>query len=360
MRPAEVAELYLKQIRRPDGEWPERPEGEPSAITIWEDLICRDDPELAWPVFREILIRRSDDETVYQVGARIRLLLWRYYDQFIGRVRELFREFPRLWRIMGDDALDRSTYVEEPYDRQKLIETYERYQGVSQSAHRVGSIMKTSAQRGLVVAIEIIHRAPKHGLSTSDVFDPLRDLLLEGGEEVIEAVERAAHESVLVRRALWNALRSWRKLPAHVAARCRVAAGTTTDYTDDFAAWPLPRKLEPYEEMLVESWFESEKTFWAWTDVADMVDSDPDEAWEITRRLLERSPDHGDLFTLAAGPLEDLLHKQPQKFDEIAAAARQNANVREALGGVWIFPDDAVFDRFNALLKELGVDKGLV
>jgi uncharacterized protein DUF6869 len=314
-------------------------------------------PERAWPVYDAILRRKSDDETLYQVGARVRILLWRFFDPFIDRMRGLFERYPRLWRIVGDDALDRRRYTEAPYDRAKLIEAYQRHLSVKHAHSAVKAIMERNPRRGIAMAIEIIHRGPKRALQTSGVDDPLGVLLLAHGQEVIEDVERAAQESVLVRRALWSMVRAgWRSIPAAISERLRAAAGTTTEFTDDLAPWPLPRRLEEFDERLVEAWLDSAQSFWAWEELADMVNSDPDEAWEVTRALIESCPEESELFSLAAGPLEDLLQKQPQKFDAIASAARESPNVRHGLAGVWMFPEYEAFEKFEALLAELGID----
>jgi Family of unknown function (DUF6869) len=72
--------------------------------------------------------------------------------------------------------------------------------------------------------------------------------------------------------------------------------------------------------------------------------------------VIERCDDEWALFVHAAGPLEDLIQKHPEKFDEIAAAARSNPNVRRAIGGVWMFPEYEAYSRFLDLLAELKIE----
>jgi hypothetical protein len=48
------------------------------------------------------------------------------------------------------------------------------------------------------------------------------------------------------------------------------------------------------------------------------------------------------LAHLGAGPLEDLLRREPRRFIPLVASeARSNLRLREALRSVWLSPDDA-------------------
>ena len=64
----ELAAQYLDEQRGPETR-------EENPLFRWERWIS-EDPERAWPVFVEIVALRSDDETLYQVSHRLRLLLW--------------------------------------------------------------------------------------------------------------------------------------------------------------------------------------------------------------------------------------------------------------------------------------------
>jgi hypothetical protein len=63
---------------------------------------------------------------------------------------------------------------------------------------------------------------------------------------------------------------------------------------------------------------EDDEYFWAWKAVDELVDSDPERAWRILLVALSRcSPNHEHF--IGAGPLEELLIKQPRRFAERVA-----------------------------------------
>jgi hypothetical protein len=331
-----------------------------NALTEWESWI-RDDPERAWPVFSEIVARRRDDEMLYQVGHRLRLLLYRHWDAFHRRAEELVRATPRFARIVGEDFFNPETYRQTELDVEELIEAYARLDFASQI--RFGDIIKKEPERGLRIAVEIIHRGPRHGLGSFDTFDPLRDLLEAHGAAVIDDVEEIARTSVLVRRALWRLMPGERVRPpregetAAVWQRAIAAHAETTDFTDDDQPLPAPQTLSDDEEQLVEAWFVYEKNFWAFDAIWSLVSDEPETAWPIILRLLDRAEGQ-TIFKIAAGPLEDLLSGHGLAFiDRIAAEARSNPKLRTALTGVWLNEGDAVYERYNALMTELGLER---
>lgn len=282
---------------------------------MWESWIS-DDPERAWPVFGEIVARRCDDEVLYQVGHRLRLMLYRHWEAFHERAEALVRATPRFALIVGEGFFDEETYRETELDVEELIEAHARLDFAGKIRVRI--------------AVEITHRGPRHGLGSFDTFDPLRDLLEAHGAAVIDAIEERARTSVLLRRALWRLMPGENARPprqgsdAEVWRRAIAAHAGTTDFTDIDAPLPEPQALPDDEEKLVEGWFLYEQNFWAFD-------------------------------AIAAGPLEDLLSGYgPAFIDRIAAEAPGNPKLREALTGVWLNEGDAVYERFTALMDSMG------
>lgn len=352
----ELAKLYVKQH---DWTYEEHVLAYgPNATTVWEKWIS-DDPERAWPVFGEIVARRRDDEMLYQVGHRLRLLLYRHWEAFHQRAEELVRATPRFARIVGEEFFDPETYRQTELDVEELIEAHARLDFASQI--RFGDIIKKEPERGFRIVVEIIHRGPRHELGSFDTFGPLRNLLEAHGAAVIDDVEEIGRTSVLVRRALWRLMPGERARPpregegAAVWQRAIAAHAGTTDFTDDDAPLPEPQTLPVDEEQLVEAWFIYEKNFWAFGTMWSLVSDEPETAWPIILRLLEQA-DGQRIGNIAAGPLEDLLCGHGLAFiDRIEAEAQSNPKLREALTGVWINEGDAVYERYNALMSELEI-----
>ena len=63
---------------------------------------------------------------------------------------------------------------------------------------------------------------------------------------------------------------------------------------------------------------------------------DPERLWPIVTALIDRAPDEGTLFYVAAGPLEDLVRNHGARLvDRLADRAEANPRFRMALKGVW-------------------------
>jgi hypothetical protein len=213
--------------------------------------------------------------------------------------------------------------------------------------------------RAVALAIEIIHRGPSEGLTSFDTFDPLRTLLWKHGPEVIDRLEDVARDSYLVRRALWRMIPGQRARPeayridADLWPRVLAAQARTTDFTDDTEPQPAPRTLAVEDEQLLKAWFTYEQHFWAFDAMSTLVGEEPETAWTVLLEMLRRTDDEHRIGALAAGPLEDLLG--PHLFDRIAAEARNNPKVRQALSGVWINDGEAIRERYVDLMTELGL-----
>ena len=83
----------------------------------------------------------------------------------------------------------------------------------------------------------------------------------------------------------------------------------------------------------------SDPLFAAWTEVDNVVRSDPERGWALTLELIEAAPDDRVLANVAAGPLEDLLSRSPDQFvDRAELCALQDSKFRRCLTGVWGLP----------------------
>lgn len=352
----ELAAKYVAELDAwvNERQWPEEP-GE-SALFQWERWIS-EDPERAWPVFVEVVALRSDDETLYQVACRLRLLLWEDFEGFHQRAEALVRATPRFARIVGEDFFDPESYRKHPLDVEELIHAHEEMTRNAGDAHALGDILQGDPQRGFDLAIEIIHRGPSEGMTSFDTFSPLRTLLWKHGPEVIDRLEEIARDSYLVRRALWRMVPGQRaRLPDYGIAddlwpRVLAAQAGTTDFTDDTEPQPAPRVLGPEDERLLSAWFTYEHHFWSFDAMSTLISEEPDTAWTILLEMLRRADDDGRIAILAAGPLEDILG--PLMFDRIAAEARTNAKLRQALSGVWIGDEEEIRPRYEELMQEL-------
>lgn len=371
MTPQELALLYLKQLHAPEEE-PRPVRSEPNALFLWEDLISSE-PEEAWPVFEQVLLRASDDDTLEQVWYRLRLLLHRYYDEFHERAAELLARFPRFAVVAGADALQRERYEESPLDREALIVAYQTIHRTQRLRNEVDHLAEADPHRALALAVEIIHRGVARGWTTFSVMTPFADVLSKGGRKVEREVERLARESVTVRRVLWRLkrhmqpwsggdeearARRYHAIDADVWERLQRAAGITTDYTELDVPAPPPQPQLDADERLIEGWFEYEESFWAFSALNDLIEEDTPLAWSITLELIARAADEGEIGLVAAGPLEDLIRGHADAiWDELTTKAYEDPRLRTALRGVWVFEEDGeVYERFNALMETIAVE----
>jgi hypothetical protein len=79
--------------------------------------------------------------------------------------------------------------------------------------------------------------------------------------------------------------------------------------------------------------------FSAWEKVDDLLRRDPEAGWILTLELIAVAPDDKVLANVAAGPLEDLLKREPDRFIErVELQARRDPKFRRCLTGVWGLP----------------------
>jgi hypothetical protein len=73
--------------------------------------------------------------------------------------------------------------------------------------------------------------------------------------------------------------------------------------------------------------------------VDDLLRRDPEAGWTLTLELIVAAPDDKVLANVAAGPLEDLLKRDPDRFIErVELQARRDPKFRRCLTGVWGLP----------------------
>ena len=68
----------------------------------------------------------------------------------------------------------------------------------------------------------------------------------------------------------------------------------------------------------------------------ELVDREPETAWQVIDLIWRRDQDDWILANLAAGPVENLLARHgPAFIERIYVAARREPVFRRLLGGVW-------------------------
>jgi len=107
----------------------------------------------------------------------------------------------------------------------------------------------------------------------------------------------------------------------------------------------------------------SSGSFRAWEAVTDLIDSDPERAWVILMESFERCPSGYEVM-ISAGPLEELIMKHSLRFVErLAERLLESARFRSAFESVYFSTENvsqADAERFNAVLREKGVDAKLI
>jgi hypothetical protein len=91
--------------------------------------------------------------------------------------------------------------------------------------------------------------------------------------------------------------------------------------------------------------------FWAFDRVCDLVQDDPESAWEVIGAIRQRDGSDLILSNLAAGPLEDLLVTHGENFiTRIEEKAKSDDQLRRLLGGIWQNDmPDALWTRIKAI-----------
>lgn len=94
-----------------------------------------------------------------------------------------------------------------------------------------------------------------------------------------------------------------------------------------------------------------EPTFWAYEEVADLVQKKPVEAFDMVLEILASTDDESVLFNLAAGPLEELIQFHgPLVIDSIEREAAKNPKFITLMQGVWVAGTPEVWARIVAFM----------
>ncbi len=108
-----------------------------------------------------------------------------------------------------------------------------------------------------------------------------------------------------------------------------------------------------HPEHLIDGYFryyeaKNAEDFWAVEYVDRLVQKNPEEAWELTCLLIDKSKSDDVLAITAAGPLEMLLYQQgPALIERVEKECRTNDRLRLALSGVWgIRPGNPIYERW--------------
>jgi hypothetical protein len=318
------------------------------------------EPERAWPLLELLVrLRPNDADVLERVWSFLRGLLARHGRAFEPRVRALVGSCVLLARIVPPAQLDRRAHRPRPPDIPALVDAYLLNATQGHDAHELDDWIRNDPVVGLRVALEIISRGPLHGFGSRETRRPLEELLKTHGAAVIGAVEDAAAESALVRRALWRISRlrghppGEYDIPADLWRRAERAIAGTTDYNSGNPPG-IAHPLLPEEERAVEAWFVYERTFWAWGKMQDMVRLDPDPAWHVLGMLVDGAGSDDVLELLGAGPLEDLMSLHGEHFvDRAVGRARADESFRFALSCMWQADmTDEVWTRVQSVLEE--------
>lgn len=80
----------------------------------------------------------------------------------------------------------------------------------------------------------------------------------------------------------------------------------------------------------------SEETFWAHEMMSKMCQLDPEAAWEVIQRIVERVDDEAVLAFVGSGPLEDLLAQHGSDFvDRVIGKIESDKKFAEVATSVW-------------------------
>ena len=112
---------------------------------------------------------------------------------------------------------------------------------------------------------------------------------------------------------------------------------------------------------LVETWIqyqnlpknlkEGDALFWAWEQLTDMCEKDPESAWNVIQEIIITDQSDKILASVGAGPFEDLMAKHGAQFiSRVELCARLDKAFRRMLGTVWKnqMADD-VWDRIRKM-----------
>jgi hypothetical protein len=113
-------------------------------------------------------------------------------------------------------------------------------------------------------------------------------------------------------------------------------------------------------ETYLRSRHQRDEDIWAWETVNDAVRSGNfNRAYEITLLLLKKATTDDELKYVAAGPLEDLVDGYGNRaLDRLEQVCDEDSRLQFALSGIWLLPDSAVLQRWQALMIKYGFASG--
>ena len=309
----------------------------------WERWII-DDPERAWIVFEQLVRQAPEDiEVLERVAQRLELLLSRHWAEFRDRALRLARSTQLLDRRVGPEVFAAGRYGPRYRTVDELASVWLRHDAHAHASHRITDIMRSDASLATTLALEIIGRGPLHGFQSWDLNSPLLELVHFHGSDVIARVEAAAAGDEGLRRLIWEARRINRNahsIPSDLWSRLMQAAGATTLYN---SSPPPGRRLSlgPEYDELLDHWFVSQESFWAWVEVDRLVREAPEDGWDAIGALLRQATTEKALVNIGCGPLEDLLRKHPSDFVERSEElAKADDGFRFSLACVWLSLED--------------------
>jgi hypothetical protein len=303
----------------------------------------KEDQERGWAVLQGLVERAPRDaEVMFMAAHRVPQLLNRDFRGYRDRVLVLLQASSYLDALLGPEVFIEAHYAELQIEPEYLAQRWLRNSRNSERAKWPEQLDKEDPEVRLRIALEIIGRGPLKGFDSNDVERPLRAVLREFGERVIGAIESAARQSAAVRLAIWCArnLNSSDglspKVPAALWARFLAAAGDTNRCNTRTPSGELHR-LAPLEEELVEAWFARESAFWAWCELDDLVEEDPERAWSTIVAIVRGAESKAEREHCGAGPLEDLVRTSPELFiGRAEELAQRDPAFREALATMYI------------------------
>ena len=314
-------------------------------VSRWEHWIAQD-PELGWAVLRELVERAPNDvEVMFQAAYRVPQLLHRDFQGYRERVLALLETSSYLDALLGPEVFIEADYAPRTFEPEHLAQVWLRNSREADRMEWPERLDREDPEVRLRIALEIIERGPLHGLDSDDVDGLLCDVLRQFGGRAIAQIELAARRSAGVRLAIWSARHRQRghlvpQVPDELWARFQAAAGDTNACNTRLPAGEVHR-LAPPEEELVEAWLAHQGTFWAWCELADRVNDEPERAWATILAIVRGSETSAERNYCGAYPLEDLIRTHPAQFIERAEAlAGRDEKFREALAGSWIALED--------------------
>lgn len=326
----------------------------------------REDPERGWEVLRLLVARAPHDaEVMFLAAFRVPQLIRRDFTRFRDLVAALLKDSSCLDALVGPEVFIEGEYGPRYSEPEQLAGFWLRNVREGDRLSWFEQPARDDPRPRVQAALEVILRGPLRGFDSWDVHGPLLSVLREYGARLIEDIESAASQSLAVRRAIWSARHLnyadefTRAVPTALWARFQAAAGGTNTCNCALPAGEM-RPMTPEQEQWINAWFAHEETSWAWSEVYDLVQEDPEKAWRAVTAIVRAAESQEELAVCGAGPLESLIRAFPdQVVDRVEHLAGESAAFRAALASAWIkledIPDPLARRYFEASGRQLKV-----